>query len=141
MSTIFGRTRWKTLAVGAFVSGFAGLAGAQTANTPSQDAPFRSVVHTAGHSPAQALPGGIVTLHRPDGGDDLSDRTRTPIKHVILLIGENRTFDHVFATYTPPGGQSVRNLLSEGIVNADGTPGPQVAKAQQWQAGARECVW
>lgn len=134
MSTIFGRTRWKTLAVGAFVSGFAGLAGAQTANTPSQDAPFRSAVHTAAHSPAQALPGGIVTLHRPDGSDDLSDRTRTPIKHVILLIGENRTFDHVFATYTPPGGQSVRNLLSEGIVNADGTPGPQVAKAQQWQA-------
>ena len=25
--------------------------------------------------------------------------TRTPIKHVIFLIGENRTFDHVFATY------------------------------------------
>ena len=26
---------------------------------------------------------------------------RTPIEHVILIIGENRTFDHVFATYTP----------------------------------------
>ena len=27
--------------------------------------------------------------------------TRTPIKHVIIIIGENRTFDHIFATYTP----------------------------------------
>ena len=24
--------------------------------------------------------------------------TRTPIKHVIIIIGENRSFDHVFAT-------------------------------------------
>ena len=27
--------------------------------------------------------------------------THTPIKHVIIIIGENRTFDHVFATYMP----------------------------------------
>ena len=27
--------------------------------------------------------------------------TSTPIKHVIVLIGENRTFDHLFATYVP----------------------------------------
>ena len=25
--------------------------------------------------------------------------TVTPIKHVIVIIGENRSFDHVFATY------------------------------------------
>jgi phospholipase C len=60
--------------------------------------------------------------------------TRTPIKHVILIIGENRTFDHVFGTFQPNQGQTVRNLLSEGIVNADGTPGPNFALAQQWQA-------
>jgi phospholipase C len=24
--------------------------------------------------------------------------TTTPIKHVIVIIGENRTFDHLFAT-------------------------------------------
>jgi phospholipase C len=57
--------------------------------------------------------------------------TTTPIKHVIVVIGENRSFDHVFATYVPRGGQSVWNLLSEGIVNADGTPGPNFWKAQQ----------
>jgi phospholipase C len=60
--------------------------------------------------------------------------TRTPIKHVILIIGENRSFDHVFATYTAPRGQTVSNLLSKGIINKDGTPGPKVALARQWQA-------
>jgi phospholipase C len=25
--------------------------------------------------------------------------TATPIKHVIVIVGENRTFDHLFATY------------------------------------------
>ena len=57
--------------------------------------------------------------------------TRSPIKHVIVIIGENRSFDHVFATYVPRHGQRIWNLLSEGIVNADGTPGPNFAKAEQ----------
>lgn len=60
--------------------------------------------------------------------------TRTPIKHVIVIIGENRSFDHVFATYQPKHGQTVWNLLSEGIVNADGTPGPNFSKAEQQAA-------
>jgi phospholipase C len=63
--------------------------------------------------------------HNNDGN------TRTPIKHVIVIIGENRSFDHVFATYVPKHGQGVWNLLSEGIVNADGTPGPNFAKFSQ----------
>jgi phospholipase C len=57
--------------------------------------------------------------------------TATPIQHVIVIVGENRTFDHLFATYQPPTGQTVNNLLSEGIVNADGTPGPNYALAAQ----------
>ena len=58
--------------------------------------------------------------------------TTTPIKHVIVIIGENRSFDHVFATYVPPKkGETVNNLLSEGIIKADGTPGPNFAKAAQ----------
>jgi len=60
--------------------------------------------------------------------------TRTPIKHLIVLIGENRTFDHVFATYVPKSHDSVSNLLSEGIINADGAPGKHFSKAQQFQA-------
>ena len=59
------------------------------------------------------------------------NNTTTPIKHVIVIIGENRTFDHVFATYEPKRGQTIWNLLSEGIVNADGTPGPNFSKAMQ----------
>jgi phospholipase C len=54
-----------------------------------------------------------------------------PIQHVIVIIGENRTFDHVFATYTPRHDESISNLLSKGIVNADGTPGPNFFLASQ----------
>jgi phospholipase C len=60
--------------------------------------------------------------------------TATPIQHVIVIIGENRSFDHLFATYKPPAGQTVNNLLSEGIIKADGTPGPKYSIAAQWQA-------
>jgi len=57
--------------------------------------------------------------------------TSSPIKHVIVIIGENRSFDHVFATYVPKNGEKVWNLLSEGIVKADGTPGANFSKAEQ----------
>ena len=60
--------------------------------------------------------------------------TATPIQHIVVIIGENRTFDHVFATYTPKNGVKVNNLLSEGIIKADGTPGPNYALAAQAQA-------
>ena len=63
-------------------------------------------------------------------GDNI---TTTPIKHLIVIIGENHSFDNVFATYTPRRG-SIWNLLSEGIVNADGTPGPNFVYAQQYSA-------
>ena len=42
-----------------------------------------------------------------------SDQTRD--RH----SGENRTFDHVFATYEPKRGETIDNLLSKGIVNED----------------------
>jgi phospholipase C len=64
------------------------------------------------------------------------DATSTPIKHVIVIYGENRSFDHLFATYTSPSGDSVLNLLSQGIINADGSPGPKFTQAQQWKANA-----
>ena len=68
-----------------------------------------------------------------DRGNDA--RTRTPIKHVIVIIGENRSFDHIFATYKPKtAGETVWNLLSKGIVQADGAPGPNYGLAIQKQA-------
>jgi len=61
-------------------------------------------------------------------------KTRTPIKHVIVIIGENRSFDHVFATFRPrTPGEKVSNLLSKGIVKVDGTPGPNYRLATQMQ--------
>jgi phospholipase C len=65
-------------------------------------------------------------------GSDSNDRnTVSPIKHVIVIIGENRTFDHVFATYKAPHGEHVDNLLSRGIINEDGTKGPNYGTAAQ----------
>ncbi|MGO9233292.1 MAG: alkaline phosphatase family protein [Methylocella sp.] len=62
-------------------------------------------------------------------------QTQTPIKHVIIIIGENRSFDHIFATYKPVNkDEKVLNLLSEGIVKADGSPGPNYRDALQYQA-------
>src|ERR1700729_3278263 len=66
--------------------------------------------------------------------DSRTNRTASPIKHVIVIIGENRSFDHVFATYVPKHGESVWNLLSEGIVKADGSPGPNFARGAQHAA-------
>jgi phospholipase C len=63
--------------------------------------------------------------------DANDSHTRSPIKHVIVIIGENRTFDHVFATYKPKAGESVDNLLSKHIINEDGSPGPNFSLAVQ----------
>src|ERR1700685_3732780 len=67
------------------------------------------------------------------------DDTATPIKHVIVIIGENRSFDHVFATYVPKkAGESVDNLLSKGIIKLDSkqnaVQGPNFALAHQTAA-------
>jgi phospholipase C len=71
-------------------------------------------------------------------GSGKGGQTATPIKHVIVIIGENRSFDHVFATYVPKRGQTVHNLLSEGIIQLDANknaiPGPNFHKAQQLAA-------
>jgi phospholipase C len=60
--------------------------------------------------------------------------TATPIKHVIVIVGENRSFDHLFATYVPNSADTVNNLLSEEIINADGTPGSNYSQATQFSA-------
>ncbi len=65
-------------------------------------------------------------------------KTASPIKHVIVLIGENRGLDHTFGVYKPKGkGETISNLLSKGIVNEDGTPGPNFAQAQQFSVAGQ----
>jgi|HubBroStandDraft_1064217.scaffolds.fasta_scaffold00011_69 phospholipase C len=67
-----------------------------------------------------------------------SAATATPIEHLIVVVGENITFDNLFATWEAPAGQSVSNLLSKGIVDKDGGPGPNFALAAQHIAEVRE---
>ncbi|HEY9023240.1 MAG TPA: alkaline phosphatase family protein [Burkholderiaceae bacterium] len=62
--------------------------------------------------------------------------TTTPIQHVIVVVGENRSFDNLYGTYQPPRGQRIENLLAKGIVNADGTPGRHHAEATQRAASS-----
>jgi len=91
-----------------------------------------SVGPVLAQAPAPAF-GGFGNPSNGKGG-----QTATPIKHVIVIIGENRSFDHVFATYVPKRGQTVHNLLSEGIIKLDANknaiPGPNFHKAQQLSA-------
>jgi phospholipase C len=63
---------------------------------------------------------------------------KTPIRHLIVVVGENMSFDNLYGTYEPPPGQTVANLLSKGIVKRDGSPGPHVALAAQHTASVRE---
>src|SRR5215470_12180839 len=58
--------------------------------------------------------------------------TASPIEHVIIVIGENQSFDHLYGTHVPPSGDSISNLLVKGIVRPDGSPGAHFAKAQQF---------
>lgn len=64
--------------------------------------------------------------------------TTTPIKHVIVIVGENRSFDHLFGVYKPRAGQTVANLLSKGLVTESGEPGPNFSDGAQYQASDTE---
>jgi phospholipase C len=74
-----------------------------------------------------------VAADKSQGDAADSVKTESPIKHVIILIGENRGTDHTFGVYTPRGKhQTISNLLSKGIVNEDGSPGAHFSLAQQF---------
>jgi phospholipase C len=92
----------------------------------------------AGASLSAILCLGVTLSSQSASVDVTADQqpTASPIKHVIVLIGENRSFDHVYATYVPRSGDSIKNLLSEGIVNADGSPGPNFSLARQFKQQA-----
>ena len=91
-------------------------------------------VLTAGAATAAPGSGGRARVADHTGLALVSAPTSTPIKHVVVIIGENHTFDNVFATYQPPGRQHIQNLLSEGIVTRNGAPGPHYARGAQLTA-------
>ena len=72
------------------------------------------------------------------GGPERNKKTESPIKHVIVIVGENRTFDHIFATYKARNGEFVDNLLSKGIIKDDGSQGPNFSDAAQNTAQATD---
>src|SRR5262249_46559301 len=80
-----------------------------------------------------AGPAGTARSYASQGGEDDDTRTATPIKHVIVFIGENHTFDNIFATYVPKEGQHVSNLLSKGIIDASGLPGSKHALTEHYK--------
>jgi phospholipase C len=82
----------------------------------------------------QVFAGASIPAFAQHADKDNSSATKSPIKHVIVIIGENRTFDHIFATYKPVKGETVDNLLHKGIIYADGTPGPNFSLARQYSA-------
>ena len=97
--------------------------------------PWRQRILTHATALALTFIAGHAAASDSDADRDFhGSQTASPIKHVIIIVGENRSFDHVFATYQPKHRhEQVLNLLSERIVNADGTPGPNFARAQQYE--------
>ncbi|MHB8421980.1 MAG: alkaline phosphatase family protein [Leptospirales bacterium] len=73
----------------------------------------------------------VVTGKSSPAAGEQSEPTATPIKHVIVIIGENHSFDNMFAGFVPPRHQFVWNLLSEKIILPDGSPGTNATSGLQ----------
>ena len=86
------------------------------------------------HNASNSAFAATMTQPSVNGSHPQEIQTETPIKHIIYIVGENRSFDNVYGTYQPKHGEKIWNLLSQGIVNADGTPGKNAAKGRQYQA-------
>jgi phospholipase C len=82
----------------------------------------------------RAVPAAALTLLAVGAPAAAQPPTATPIEHLIVVVGENLSFDNLFGTYQPTPGSHVHNLLSQGIVNRDGSPGPNFALATQRRA-------
>jgi acid phosphatase len=61
----------------------------------------------------------------------VSQANQSPIEHVIIIVGENHTFDNVFGGYLPRPGQTIWNLRSQDIIDDDGHPGRNFSLARQ----------
>src|ERR1700732_3926080 len=86
-----------------------------------------------------AMGGAVAADPRPEAQN--GNKTEPQMKHVMVVIGENRIFNHVFGTYVPNPSQSILNLLSEGVVQANGSPGPKFAIAQQFTTGPQSSYY
>src|SRR3984893_12571570 len=100
------------------------LAGILRCRWPAAAAPATSIA---------LLSCGLAAAEDRDGDDAHRMKTATPIKHVIVLIGENWSFDSIFATYKPSRGQLVDNLLARGVIDERGMQDPNFFASMQSQ--------
>ncbi len=63
-------------------------------------------------SPDPTRSPSVVTTGTPEAFDATALDTMTPVKHVVFLIKENRTFDHLFGTF--PGANGVTSGMASG---------------------------
>ena len=83
-----------------------GEPAASSSATPAADAPAGTVDPVTGQQ--LNAPPDPVTADLPSAVDANAFATRTPIKHVVFLIMENRSFDNVFGTYPGADGAADR---------------------------------
>jgi phosphoesterase family protein len=72
--------------------------------------------------PAPSSP-SVSTTRSPDAFDAAALETATPIKHVVFLIKENRTFDHLFGTFPGANGVSTGTAFGQPRTLTRGTDG------------------
>jgi len=57
------------------------------------------------------------------GGGGGLGATNSPVKRVVVVVMQNRSFDHLFGKYTPTGGQTIEGIRPgvPGYTQSDGT--------------------
>ncbi|HSL14658.1 MAG TPA: alkaline phosphatase family protein, partial [Actinomycetota bacterium] len=96
------RPRPRAATLAAWLLAFAAVAAACTAEATDP-----------GRSPSPTWTPDVITTGTPEGGFDAAAlETAFPIKHVVFLIKENRTFDHMFGTF--PGANGVTVGMDQG---------------------------
>ncbi|MBV1836746.1 alkaline phosphatase family protein [Acetobacter estunensis] len=94
----------------------------------------KPLTHSVAHLAAASMAIAPIVPAAPALAKSSESKTATPIEHIVLIIGENHSFDNLYGTYVPKKGETVDNILSRKIVNIDGTPGPNFAQAAQMQS-------
>jgi phospholipase C len=103
------RSRPAPRALGALLAAivlFTACTGAGSTSTTASSSPVRS---SSPKSPKPSTPSGPVVF--TPGFQDT--QTTTPIKHVVFLMQENRSFDHMFGLF--PGADGVRYGWDHGV--------------------------
>lgn len=66
-----------------------------------------------------------------NGGGGNLGTTNSPVKRVVVVVMQNRSFDHLFGKYTPTGGQTIEGIRPgvPGYIQSDGTTPFQLTDA------------